>query len=457
MIGEKAGDKGRLLRQDGCKLTHTRRVAVRPLWMNGTHPALPGVLTMRLGVLRRVAGYRCRMAAALGENLARIRTARGMTQDTLAEASGVSVDTISRLERGTHNTARRGTMAALSRALGVDAAQLIGMYTPQQESVGAEQLRRAVHALDLGDVADTVDVLPLAELHDAASIAWTDYLAGQHTALLAGLPTLMVDTRRAVGVLHDDHRAEAAGLLATAYRLAAGLAGRIGLTDLAAHSAHRALEAARWTSRPELDEAAALRYLAWVLVRQGDLSGAEHLAVRAAERLDGGLLARPDPDRVGVFGSLMFNAANAAARSGNGARADDHLLVARAAAVRSGQDRTGEAGVFGPRVAAMQAVDQTVRLGDPETALRLAGQVPDATGAVPPFWEAGHRIHLAAACADLTQWADVADHLDAAATIAPEWSKVQPLGRTVAAQLIEHRGRRSPRLAAIAQHYEPAV
>jgi transcriptional regulator with XRE-family HTH domain len=394
---------------------------------------------------------------AFGENLARIRAARGLTQEQLAQASAVSVDTISRLERGTHHTARRSTLAALSTALGVDPGRLWGMWAAEQDGVGAEQLRRAVHALDMPDLPEAGDVLPLDELHDAASKAWSDYLAGAHTALLAGLPALMTDTRRAVGVLRDDHKAEAFSLLATAYRLTAGLAGRIGLTDLAAHAAHRAFEAARWTSRPELDEAAALRYLAWVLVRQGDLAGAEQLAVRAAERLDGGLLAAPDPDRVGVFGSLLVNAAGAAARSGRAARADDLLSAARAAAVRSGEDRIDEMGVFGPRVTAMQAVDQAVRLGEPDRALRLAVQVPDVAGAVPAFWEAGHRLHLAAACADLTQWGDVLDHLEAAAVLAPEWSRVQPLGVTVAGQLVEQRGRRTDRLARVARHFDPAA
>lgn len=394
---------------------------------------------------------------AVGENLARIRTARGMTQEALAQLSGVSVDTVSRLERGTHATARRSTLQALATTLGVDPTRLLGNAPIEQDTVGAEQLRRAVHALDLPDFADTVEVLPLRELHDSASTAWADYLAGRHTELLAGLPTLMVDTRRGVSVHDGDRKAEAAGLLATAYRLAAGLAGRIGLTDLAAHAAHRALDAARHTSRPELDEAAALRYLAWVLVRQGDLSGAEQLAIRAAERLDIGLMARPDASRVGVFGSLLMNAAGAAARAGAVARAEDHLSIARAAAVRSGVDSIGEAGVFGPRVAAMQAVDQAVRTGQPDRALALAARIPAAAGKVPSFWEAGHRLHLAAACADLTQWGDTAEHLEAARVMAPEWSRVQPLGRTIAAQLVEHRGRRSERLSVLAAHYGIAL
>lgn len=389
----------------------------------------------------------------LGENLARIRTARGLTQEELAQASGVSVDTISRLERGTHAAPRRSTLAALSLALGTDPGRLLGIAPPEQDTAGAEQLRRAVHALDLPDFAEPAEVLALPELHDAASGAWSDYLAGRHTELLAGLPALMVDTRRAVHALADDHAAQAAGLLATSYRLAAGLSGRLGLVDLAAHAAHRALDTARHTTRPELDEAAALRYLAWVLVRQGALAEAERIAVRAAERLDGGLLARPDGDRIGLFGSLLFNAASAAARQASPARADDLLRAAAAAAARSGIDRVDETGVFGPRVAAMQGVDQAMRTGDPDRAVQLATQLPDIAGAVPAFWESGHRLHLAAACADLERWGDVIEHLVAARALAPQWSRVQPLGHTVVGQLVEHRGRRSERIAALAAHY----
>ncbi len=61
---------------------------------------------------------------------------------------------------------------------------------------------------------------------------------------------------------------------------------------------------------------------------QSGNGGSWRIAVRAAEHLDGGLLTRPDPDRVGVFGSLMFNAASAAARQGAADRAEDLLAAA---------------------------------------------------------------------------------------------------------------------------------
>lgn len=390
----------------------------------------------------------------LGETLTRLRTARGLTQDALSEASGVSVDTISRLERGARRAVRGATLTALAGALGVSTSTLMGMAPAERDSQGAEQLRRAVHALDLPDFAETAEVLPLDQLRVATAAAWADYLAGRHTEMLAGLPALMVDTRRAVHASGGDQVAHAAGLLATSYRLAAGLAGRLQLTDLAAHAAHRALEVSAHTARPELDAAAALRYLAWVLVRQGDYAEAERIAVRAAQSLDPGLLAAPDPDRVGVFGSLLFNAASAAARGGRPARADELLRVASAAAVCDGQDRTGEAGVFGPRVAAMQGVDQAVRTGEPGKALELAQRLPAPAGSVPAFWEAGHRLHLAAAAVDLQRWNDAVDHLDAARRLAPQWARVQPLGKVVMANLLERwPARRPARVTDLAAHY----
>ncbi|MFY9805995.1 MAG: transcriptional regulator, partial [Pseudonocardiaceae bacterium] len=91
--------------------------------------------------------------------------------------------------------------------------------------------------------------------------------------------------------------------------------------------------------------------------------------------------------------------------------------------------------------------------GEPDRAMQLATRVPGAAGPVPPFWESGYRLHLAAACADLERWGEVIEHLAVARALAPQWSRVQPLGHTVIGQLVEHRGRRSERIAELAAHY----
>lgn len=59
----------------------------------------------------------CRGAAALGEKIARARAQAGLTQQELAERSGVRQETISRLERG-HANPTLGTLESLARVLG---------------------------------------------------------------------------------------------------------------------------------------------------------------------------------------------------------------------------------------------------------------------------------------------------------------------------------------------------
>ena len=391
------------------------------------------------------------MTYPLGENVARLRSARRLTQEQLAELSGVSVDTISRLERGRRSIARPATLGRLAAALQVDLLTLLGVQPADQASPDAEQLRRAVRALDLPEWADPVEVLPLADLQTATGQAWRDYIAGDQHALLVSLPALMVDTRRAVHASTGDAAAHAAELLCTSYRLAAGLAGRLGLTDLAMHAAHQALATARHTTHPELDEATALRYAAWVALRQGDFVEAERIAVRAAERLDPSLMAG-DTERLAIFGNLIMNAASAAARGGRDQRAAELLTVARAAAVRTDREHVTERGIFGPRTAAIEHVELAVRSGEAGRAVELATSLP--AGRVPAFWEAGHRLHLAAAHDDLGEYGEAVGHLAVARDIAPDWVRLQPLGIAVAADVAEHLSRRrDPETSAVLAHY----
>jgi transcriptional regulator with XRE-family HTH domain len=78
------------------------------------------------------------MLDQLGENLTRLRVGRGFTQEDLAHKSGVSVDTISRLERGTRRAARGSTLSELARALGTSTSALLGMAPAERTSDGAD-------------------------------------------------------------------------------------------------------------------------------------------------------------------------------------------------------------------------------------------------------------------------------------------------------------------------------
>lgn len=394
----------------------------------------------------------------VAENLARIRKARDLSQEQLAHVAAVGVDTVARIEQGRRSTSRPQTLRRLAVALDVTVEALLGHVAPPRSTeLDTGGLREAItageHIPGLDEFAETHELATLDELTTSAHHAWRAYVNGQHVELLYALPIVLVDARRLAHAAVDTERAAAHRVLSTAYRLGAGIAGRLDLDDLAWSSAERALTAARASDAPEIETAISLRYLAWTLVRQGRLADAERVAVRAAERIQPTMLDR-DPERAGVFGNLLFNAATAALRAGNVDRADDLLAEAQAAAARSRGDTASEAAVFGPRVAALQRVDHTARADDPQRALQLATTIPGARGTVPAFWEAGHRLRLAAASAAVRRDREALDYLAQARDLAPDWVRSQPLGTSTMRHLAERAPRRRGNtFANLAVHY----
>jgi tetratricopeptide (TPR) repeat protein len=350
-------------------------------------------------------------------------------------------------------------VAKLAHVLGVTPDALLGLL-PEAHTVRDADVALLRHAITastevpgLDDLSDTHDLTDPASLATASHETWRAYVDGRHGELLHALPVLLTDTRRLVHASSGDDNATVQRMLSTAYRLGAGIAGRLGMDDLAWTAAERALAAARQSDNPEIDTAISLRYLVWTLIKQGRTDDAERVAIKAAEQIEPRMLDR-DTVRAGVFGNLLFNAANAALRSGSGDRANDLLAIAQSAALRAGRDTASEAAIFGPRVAAFQAVDHAVRLGDPETALRLAGSIADSQGSVPAFWEAGHRLHLAYAAAQLRRDQLAVRFLSEARDLAPDWAQRQPLGATVMRGLVDNATRRQGHhFADLAAHY----
>jgi transcriptional regulator with XRE-family HTH domain len=399
------------------------------------------------------------VSPTLPETLARLRKARDLSQDELAEAASVGVDTVGRIERGERRTVRPQTLDRLAKALGVASTTLLGSVAlPPGVMVGdAAELRRAITSTSeipgLVDFAESNEVISIGELTRTVRHSWADYVAGRMVELLHTLPLLLVDARRLVAASEGDVAAGAQRLLAVSYRLGAGVAGRLDHNDLAWASAERALAAARMSDAPDVETAVSLRYLVWVLVRQGRADEAAQVAIRAAESIEPRMLDR-DPMRAGIFGNLLFNAAAASVRAGRGEQARDYLTVARGTATRYGADHASEAMIFGPRVVALQTVELAVRVGEPEAALQLAARVPVARGEVPRFWEAGHRLHLAKASADLRREGDALDYLEQARAVAPDWAGRQPLGRSTMRLLVDRAARRrGESFASLAAHY----
>lgn len=69
--------------------------------------------------------------ARLGERLRRVRTQRGLALRQVADATKISIPTLSRIERGGANDLESGTLLALSKWLGTPVEKLADKSLPK--------------------------------------------------------------------------------------------------------------------------------------------------------------------------------------------------------------------------------------------------------------------------------------------------------------------------------------
>lgn len=396
-------------------------------------------------------------AITLGQRIVVLRRRRDMSQRELAEAAGVGVDVIRKLEQGQRQSARLETLTALANALDVPLAELIGK--PRGLAVGAENsevlhLRQAV----LG-IAPLADVQPPAveALNAALAELWRLYWAGRYAQLARELPPLINATRAVVGAAGSAEKAAACAVLAELLQLTGSLLAHLAHEDLAHLALHGAGHAAE-SCGDELLHAAQQATRAWVLSRQGLWTEAEHLAVSTAAAVEP-RLSTASLDQVAVWGELLRYAATALARAGRHSEASEMLGLLRTAAARMGSDRpTKYVGMaFGPTVVAMRAVDTAISADKYRQALELAGQVAHPEN-VPTAIHARYLLNVA--WAQMSDWRcpEAVATLRRAEALAPEALPHQTIARTIIAELLPRRRKqRLPGLVALAERAGVAV
>ncbi|MEV1289441.1 helix-turn-helix transcriptional regulator [Micromonospora sp. NPDC049679] len=230
----------------------------------------------------------------MGDRVGAIRRRRAITQEQLAEASGVSVETIRKLEQNERTSARIATLNKLARALGVRTSTLFGTSAPagrqaEDEDIPLLALRRLLApARGLGGV-------PIGELEpepprrgDVNEAIWAvdrAYHGDDYPTALNALPSLLADACVAFAEAPADARPEAARQLSQAYQLAGTLLIQLRRFDLAHRALDRALDAAD-TAGDRLVGAASVVSLCWLLLRQGRFDEAEQLAVQTADQIE---------------------------------------------------------------------------------------------------------------------------------------------------------------------------
>jgi transcriptional regulator with XRE-family HTH domain len=377
----------------------------------------------------------------LGDRLARLRRLADLTQESLSERSGVSIDVIRKLEQHRKHSARLPTLHKLATGLGVEVTGLLGdppaLSADQGESPALVAVRRAIMPSPLAPTPepDSAEPLSLDLLRAEIAEGWTLYHAAEFGQLVRLLPGIVEDARLAVVVGPRDQRDALQVALGKALQLGGHLAIRLGKTDLALSSLERGLLAADSGDDPLLAPMIS-NSVAWAYQRQNRLADAQRLAIHAADGVE-----RNGPrtaNEVRVWGGLLISAATSIGRAGDYEQASDMLKAAEAAAGRLATlpppINSKLVSVFSRSAVRIERVRLAVQHGQPDTALSLAQGIRLSSD-TPPSWRTWLMLDVARARTDLGDTEGAVKALQALQRHAPQWIRHHTLAVAIVRDL----------------------
>ncbi|MEV4098141.1 helix-turn-helix domain-containing protein [Streptosporangium saharense] len=383
----------------------------------------------------------------LADRIRALRMSRGLTQEELADASGVSVGVVRKIEQG--GTARMETYHALARALGVVTMTFVAAGPPEPVLDGPPDvmlapIRAAVApAMNLrGEpmfgTADAAE-LSLSRLAATVSAVSAIYHSNRYDDLAQLLPPLLLSTQHHVTHLDDGPtRADALRLRANAYNLAARYLIQVRAHDLALIAVQRCQQDALTIGNTSI-LSAAISVQAWAMMRQGRFKEIVDLCSHAADELEP-RMSRATPDELTSWGVLLGRASTAAARDNRPDEAEEFANLSILAGERIGHEYYGglEAGdrSFGPLTAAFSRTENAMVAGDPGLAVRLFAKIPRTAGeVVSSTWNRAlldeARAHVQVGDADRAT-----DIMTGLRLKAPEWLRYQQLGHDTTREIV---------------------
>lgn len=355
----------------------------------------------------------------IGERVAELRRARGLTQDGLALRMHRSVSWVSKVEQGKRRVENVRTLTELAAALGVTLAELRTDFAEPSRADLLRALRRALTVsrpdAEPGDIANDVHVLGDAWFGD-----------GDRATLGDLVPDVVLRARATGG----------AGIVGSACMIAGSLARRLGEPDLQWIAGHRALEAAA----DDVSDAWARYRLALRALQLGEVEEARILTDE-----------RPRPATAAsaaAGGSLALTGAIAAVRDSDRTTADALLAEATVRAERAGEADVLWSG-FGPANVDLHRVAVELEELQAGAALEISRRVlPSALPSAERRY--AHRVGLAQACVMLREDTDAVRHLLAAEQIDADALAHDVCARELVGAMLRRKGRRPsglPRLA----------
>lgn len=317
----------------------------------------------------------------VGAAIAAHRRAAGVTQLSLAERIGKSVQWVSAVEQGRRHAERLADLVRIATVVGCTVDDLIGRpldaLAPgtglsQAETVTAlrEVIMRTAGPIPIAD--------PVPDLADVASRvddAWTIWheSPSAHRGVGALLPALVADAHAAHASSSD--RARSARTLAGAYQITRQWLHHVPSGDLAWVVSDRAAHIAR-----EADDPYLIALSAWALSgpyrRAGHQDEATRLCMVAADevhtRIDP---SNPRKDLLGAYGMLHLAAAVSAAQSDQDGRAWAFHRVAQDTANALGPGYYDPWTKFGAGNVDIHAVAINAELGRPDDVVELSARL----------------------------------------------------------------------------------
>ncbi|MBQ1076506.1 helix-turn-helix transcriptional regulator [Micromonospora sp. C31] len=307
-------------------------------------------------------------ALPVGRRVAYWRGRRKLSQQVFADRLGKSKSWVDKVERGVRTLDKVTTLHEIAAVLRIDTAVLLardGQPTETSErGEGVEQVRAALsrYEVPLDRPAAHRSILPVDQVARQVAHAWTTFQHARYPQLTDLLPDLLAEAERT----HSDAPIAGRVPLVETYRITAALLVKLGDPDLAWLAVDRAMNAA--TGDPVLVAAAAVQ-LGQVLRACGQARVAKSAMLAAAYRVAPPVIEFGLPPALSLCGTLLVQAALAAASQGDARTADDLLDEAAvlAAHVNDGHDhyRTG----FGATAVDLARTAVAVELGDVRNAV----------------------------------------------------------------------------------------
>jgi transcriptional regulator with XRE-family HTH domain len=386
---------------------------------------------------------------SLGRRVQAVRKRRGLTQQELAMAAGLSVSLIRKLEQDIIADVRMETARKIATALRVHTTALMtepDAAPPEETDAGQwEPVRRALEGRPGARLSEepTLDGLALA-FNDAVPLV----LASRYAELRAILPGLLRDADALVAAASNGTETAARNLRSQIRQLTAYMMGQTWQFD----AANDAISLAADDASDRLTALAAADWKCWALLRQGRLAETAALAARWADDAEPRRISRATAGDLAAWGRCLILVSTAAVRDNRPGEAKDALKLARMAAIGIGRDIIPACNpwqVFGPVTVSMVRAENAIIQDRPDTTLSVAAQLSGAGFPVPRNWNR-HRLDVAAACAARRQTTEAAEIVAEVRDAAPEWLAQQRYARDIVTRIIDRRRTLTPRMHELA-------